>query len=105
MSFTALAEATLTACRDAFGENVSYTPAGGSAGTVKAIFSAQSDEFDPSTGIIVRTKKPKLGVKLSDLAAIPARGDLVTVRTVTYKVTDVDLDGEGGAVLSLGKTS
>lgn len=104
MSFAEDTELALAACRDAFGESVTYTPWDGSAASLMAIFESQGSVFDPSTGLIVRTGKPTLAVKISDLASSPARRDAVTARGVNYTVTDVDLDGRGGAVLQLQKT-
>ena len=104
MAFADQTESVLAACRDAFGESVSYTPAGGSLATITAVFELQGAIFDPSTGLIVRTGKPTLAVKISDLASPPARKDAVTARGVNYTVTDVDPDGHGGALLTLQKT-
>ena len=103
MAFSDLTDAVLSACNDAFGESVSYTPQGSSLVAITGIFNAESAELDPGTGIPVLSKIPTLGVKTSDIGGDPKIGDLVTVRSVNYKVRDFDLDGEGGATLRLHK--
>ena len=66
-----------------------------------AVFDERGLEVSPEGGILVRTGNPQLGVRLSDLAKAPEQGDDVTVNGVAYLVTDVNPDGEGGALLDL----
>jgi hypothetical protein len=103
MAFGSLTSAVLNACMSAFGEDVVYTPQGGSAATVSGIFNAQTYVIEQ--GVPVLSYQPSLGLKVSDLASNPRIGDSVSVRSVSYKVVSVDVDGEGGAVLSLQKTA
>lgn len=101
MSFSDLTDSAIKACRDAFGEAVSYTPSGESAAAIVGIFNAQSIEIDG--GVPVLSKNPSLGIRKADLAADfePTTSDTVFVRSVTYRVTDWVDDGEGGLSLQL----
>lgn len=100
MTFSDLAEDALGVCMDALGDDVTYTPAGGSATAIRGIFSETSERFD-GTGVPIRMDRPNLGVRLSDLGQAPKRGDSVSVRGTAYKVSEIEKDGEGGATLYL----
>lgn len=86
-----------------FGETVSYTPAGSSARDITGAFDAASEVLDFVNGAEVVTTIPTLGVHLPDLGFTPAMGDLVTVDSVDYEVSEPPLvDGPGvGALLRL----
>lgn len=99
VDFSDLTELALGAVTETLGEDVSYTPSGGSLSTVRGVFNARSVELDG--GVPVMTEQPNLLVRISDFAATPAQGDAVTARATNYTVSRVDLDGEGGAVLFL----
>lgn len=103
MSFADLTAGVLSACRDAFGEAVTYTPQGESAESIRGIFNAKSTVIND--GIPILTNDPSLGVKLSDFTSTnaPQDEDTVVVRGTTYKVAEVSRDGEGGAELRLRK--
>lgn len=103
MAFSDLADLALSAVQATFGENVSYTPRGGSPQTISGVFNAQSFTVDGATGLRVMTTQPTLLIKLNALAAHPKQGDAVTVRTVAYTVKEWDDDGEGGSLLWLQK--
>lgn len=82
-----------------FGQDVSYTPKGGVAGTVRGIFDAAFEVVSLEGGVSVSSVQPALGVKLADLAAAPRRGDSFVIGAKTYEVRDVREDGQGGAQL------
>ncbi len=92
------------ACRETFGETVSYTPAGGEATSVTGVFNLRSQELS-AEGVVINALRPNLGIKTDDLEDEPAQGDTVSVRGVTYKVAEVEDDGEGWTVLYLHRAS
>lgn len=97
----------LGAAQTEFGENVLYTPVDGSpAFSVVGIYNNVWREVDPQSGTIVSSNQPNLGVRLSDfLGNVPIEGATFTIRSVAYKVTDVQEDGEGGAKCLLHKVA
>jgi hypothetical protein len=103
MSFSDLTSGVLAACTAAFGESVTYTPQGSSAETITGIFNLRTELADLGSGVL--SYQPTLGVKLSDLSVAPRVGDTVSVRSVSYKVRDIDEDGEGGATILLHKAT
>lgn len=103
MGFQDLADGVLEACKGTFGETVSYTPAGGSAESITGIFNAKTQVVEDGLPVIL--DQPNLGVVLADLSSAPRVGDTVVVRGVSYRVSNVENDGEGGSVLSLQKAS
>jgi hypothetical protein len=49
----------------------------------------------------ISTQRPMIFTTLSRLPAEPKQGDLVTVASVDYRVTDIRKDGQGGIQLHL----
>lgn len=92
-----------TACRETFGETVSYTPNGGVEVEVTAIYNERSTKVGDDFEIIAH--RPNLGIKSADLDDPPAVGDAVEVRGTTYRVSDVEDDGEGMHIVYLQKTT
>ena len=86
-----------------FGENVQFLPIAGGSFTVRAIFDNQYEQVDPDTEVVVATNQPVLGVRLSDLPALPQKGDRFVVRGKYYKIVDAQEDGQGGASLLMHK--
>lgn len=81
-----------------FGIDVTITPAGGLATSGRGIFRSAHQEVDPNTGAVVLVDQPTIDFQLATLPAGDiARGDLVTINAVDYKVTEVRKDGEGMA--------
>jgi hypothetical protein len=80
--------------------SISYTPYGGAAFTVVAVFSADGVRVDLSSGVVQESTAPRLGVRLADFATPPAHGDEWVVGGKTYRVVGVTPDGEGGAELT-----
>jgi hypothetical protein len=79
-----------------FGREVTYLAQGGGQVTVKAIFQAtqRSEENSPGSYAL-------LFIRLADLAQAPARGDEVQIDAASYKVFEIEADGEGGVTLAL----
>lgn len=86
-----------------FGDVVAYTPAGDVARDITGAFDAASEILDFVNGAEVVTTVPSLGVHLADLGFTPAKGDLVTIESIDYEVSEPPiLDGPGvGALLRL----
>lgn len=77
----------------AFGEQGTYTPAGGSATPATFIVSAPDNVINlGSIGGIV--PDVNADVLVSDWA-LPARGDAVTVRSISYTVSTAQRDASG----------
>lgn len=94
-----------TAALAVFGQDVLYTPAGGgSSSTVRGVFRSSHRELDVTTGAVISSNQPVIGVRLADLPNGTAnRDDRVTVGGVGYSVIEVQRDGEGMATLRLVK--
>jgi hypothetical protein len=86
-----------------FGVDVAYTPIGGSAATVRGIFdNAHREVILPGAdGLAISTTGPRLDVLLTSIPNGPSRGDTFAHEGVTYRVNDVQPDGQGGARLVL----
>ena len=92
------------ACRDTWGDSVTYTPvATGTPATITGVFEMQTYVAEGGTPVL--SSVPVLGVVLADLAAAPRIGDGVVVNAVSYKVADVQNDGQGMAALTLQRAS
>jgi hypothetical protein len=82
---------------------VRYSPANGSPYDLVAVFDSASVSVDPNTGAQVSSVNPIIGVRLSDMSSLPAKGDRVTVRGIAYIVQPPQFDGVAGALLELKK--
>lgn len=94
-------DAVLETCVDTFGEPATYTPSGGSPVEVLGIYDDLYEAVDPQTGAIITSTQPVLGIKDDHLPDPPQQDDTVTVRGVTYRVKEVQTDGQGGSKLFL----
>jgi len=95
------------AAERAFGESsaCTYTPTVGAPYAVPLVFEAVTERVDPDTGAAVLSNQPEIGVRLSQMAALPVRGDRVTVRGVVYQVVEAMFDGQGTATLRLHRAA
>lgn len=107
MSWDTLADLTLKAGINAFKSSAVYTRAAdpGNPISIAGVFSAPGTEVDPQTGAAVQSVNPTFGIRLAALPAAPDAGDQIVVKGATYAVLNVDEDGQGGAMLKLGKVS
>lgn len=96
-----LAARVQVAGQRALGESVTYTPSGDAPVSIRGVFSEAGLHVELMAGVEVETRGPVLSVHLADLAAAPAHGDAVTVRSQDYTVLQVIVDGEGDADLFL----
>lgn len=89
--------------KDTFNEklDVVFEPLAGGSNTIQGVFNTRHVAVDPNTEQVVSSNQPTLGIKLSDLNAVPRKRDRVKVRGKTYLVADCQEDGEGWAVLFL----
>lgn len=82
-----------------FGVDCSYTPAGGSATTIKTIL--LNDYFSVDTGSVsVEVNQPIAVIRTADAAAI-AHQDTMVINAITYKVVNVRPDGTGISEIQL----
>ncbi len=98
MSFRALGEIVVGLCNSVFGDDVSYTPNGGSASSIKGVFNNAWVDIE---GVV--SLKPTLRIKLADLDDSPGKGDEVEIDEVEYRVMESREDGHGGTTLILQK--
>lgn len=103
MSWLEQTGAVLDSCMGAFGEDIEYTPSGGSPVSTVGIFDNEYQAIDPNTGAIVTSTGPILGVKNENLPQAPREEDTVAVRGQQYRVIQVQTDGQGGSKLLLHK--
>lgn len=83
-----------------------YTPQGGSAFTIDGIFTLPAiDVLAIGDAPGISTRKPVLEIRAALLppGVVPAQGDQVSVRGVSYTVTDVQPDTVGLIVLVLNE--
>jgi hypothetical protein len=76
-------------------ETVTYTVVGGGPLAVQAVYARSGADLGLSDEIVIAADFPRLGVRIADLAAAPQSGDLVTARTIAYRVFNVTLHGAG----------
>ncbi len=97
MSFRDLEDTVLGLSQDVIGSDVTYTPEGEDAVTIKGIFdNAWVDDGDGLPSL-----KPTLRIKLDDLESSPGKGDSVEISSTSYRVLSSRNDGYGGATLIL----
>jgi len=96
MSWDSAVAALNAACLGTFGQPVGYEPAAGAPFTVTGILETGSRPEDAAPGV-----HAVLFVQLADFAQPPQRGDAVTIGAATYKVFEIEADGQGGATLGL----
>lgn len=82
---------------------VIYRPLAGGACGVRGIFDAVHRSVEVHDGVTYSTVAPVLGVKVSDFQTIPVQHDRFEIENVSYEVTDIQPDGQGGAELTLRK--
>lgn len=85
-----------------FGEAVTYTPSGGQATTITAIFDNGYEAVDAGGGVAFAMQQPRLTCRTSDVSSA-AEGDTCVVGGFTYKVSIVMPDGTGITELMLEK--
>ena len=94
-------DTVLAAALDAFGEPVTYLPAGGGQVALVAIWTQASKEMNFRDGEPVLDELPTLGCREMDVAAEPVAGELFIIRGNTWAVARVGNDSLGGLKLHL----
>jgi hypothetical protein len=101
MSWKDLADGVMKAATNTFGEDVIYTPSGGSSFPLRAVFRDQYFGIDSATGLTVASDQPHIGVRDADFEVKPKQGDKVTIGDEDFIVTSVQRDGDAGSILFL----
>jgi len=81
-----------SACISAYGEDIEYTPAGGSVVAMKAVVDPGPLGEDEEPGVYVQ-----LGLSVADIGSDPSAGDTVRIGSTDYVVVDVERDTTGWA--------
>jgi hypothetical protein len=86
-----------------FGEKVMYTPAGGVAFPIWAVYDEANKDLSLAGGMGVNTSSPIVSGRVAEFLTPPKQGDtLMIVRTGdVFVVSDPDLDGHGSFKLEL----
>lgn len=105
--WTNLAPLMNTDVETVFADNVLYFPVVGKPVTVLAHFDEAFEIVDVDAEVPVTTTVPILDIILSRLSFMPRQDDEIHIgvgdAAQVYKVTDVQIDGVGGAKLLLVK--
>lgn len=103
MGWSDLASLAQDATTSVLGQTVTYTPSGGAAESVTAIFDDAFQVVDVAGDVEVLATQPMAAFDISDLTQTPAAGDAVAVSGVTYYIEAVNLDGSGGCECLLNR--
>lgn len=103
MDFRDLAQGALSVLMESLGQPVTYRPASGGSISLRGVFNSAHRLVDLGESAPVSSLSSSLGIQLSDLPVPPSQGDQATLDDMTYGVVDIQLDGQGGALLILGK--
>lgn len=104
MSFASAIAAAAPALKSTFGQAMTYTAPGGEAQSVRAVFDAAHQVVNLDGEVPVSGTQPVLDVWLADLDPTPVRNGIVVVAGTSYRVSDVQPDGNGWAKLILVRT-
>ena len=102
MSWRSLADGVIDAAKSTFGQEVIYTPSDGDPVTITGIFNDIFEVVEQGTAQIM-SSKPSLGIKKSDLEVEPRMDDNVQIGAKTYKVSEIQRDGESSINLFLNE--
>tara|TARA_R110002074_G_scaffold253081_2_gene425070 strand:- start:16479 stop:16814 length:336 start_codon:yes stop_codon:yes gene_type:complete len=106
MTWNEAADDILAACMDVFGD--AHTVAFVAPVVVNAEFGTGRGVFDAAHELVemggegpVSTTGPVLGIRLSEFTVPPVEANEVVIDGATYRINDVQPDGQGGAKLML----
>ena len=83
-----------------FGEAATWTPTGGSAATLTALFQKEHEEVDTGGAVSIVMSHPRVTCRTADVSTA-AEGDTFAIGGVTYTVRVVMTDGTGMTQLVL----
>jgi hypothetical protein len=83
-----------------FGETMSYTPSGGSATNITAIFDNAYQAVDAGGSIAFAVSQPKIMCRTVDVSSAQ-EGDTIVYKNATYTMTIVMDDGTGMSEIML----
>ena len=83
-----------------FGEAATWTPTGGSAATLTALFQKEHEEVDTGGAVSIVMSHPRVTCRTADVSTA-AEGDTFAIGGVTYTVRGVMTDGTGMTQLVL----
>lgn len=83
-----------------FGETMSYTPSGGTATDITAIFDNAYQAVDAGGTIAFAVSQPKIMCRTSDVSSAQ-EGDSIVYNSTTYTMTIVMDDGTGMSEIML----
>ena len=97
-----LANRAITAVVGVMGEPITYRR-GQVVHQIRGVFQDAHVGLDPDTGMQVRSTQPIVLINERNLPLEPKQGDLVEVRSASYRVRDAQPDGHTGWLLMLHK--
>ena len=101
MGWLEMAAKIQTAGQTVFGESVTFTPSSTSTPeTVTGIFDAEAVVQEPVGDVMIETTKPMVTLKIASLSGSPVRGDTIAIRSINYKVLELQPDGHGDLVVA-----
>ena len=103
-----------SACRDTFGVPISYIPSvekrpllGGVAHDLTGIFDEDRETVSlmggGSGGMETVVPRPVVELRQADISITPMEGDTVMVGEISYRILEVQPDGQGVVVLVLNR--
>ena len=88
-----------------FSDPIALTPTVSMPGALgypaRGIFAQKPTRWETAEGGLLTTLETTLGIMLADFPVPPKQGDSLVRGGVTWFVWDVNLDGQGGASLSI----
>jgi len=103
MSFLAKTDLMLGTLKRSLGEKMIYQHLDGGEVAITAVWNREHEIVDANTETIVSTVHPHIGVQLKDLIQPPKENDTVLFLGNTFRVIDVEEDGQGAAQIILFK--
>jgi len=92
------------ACRDAWGQAVTYTPASGPAVTLTGVFRTESVTLFDAEGMPVNTVRDVVDFRVADFGTlVPKSLDTLLTAGVTYTVVGVEEPCEGTVLCIVGR--
>lgn len=97
MGWNTLAGLAVRDTTSALGQDVIFTPSGGAAEAVTAIWYDSAEDVQILDGVPVISPALFVVFRLADLSQAPAAGDGVTVDGTSYTISEVRADGLGAS--------